>query len=81
MSAGWSRRRVFKGDSEAGLGCRWEGLEEVFKGGSRCRLEENFKVKGGARCQREGLEEAFTGGLRCKVAAFSGSKLLSKDLG
>ena len=55
----------------------------MFKGGSRCRLEESFKLKGGggARCQREGLEEAFTGGLRCKVAAFSGSKLLSKDLG
>ena len=42
-----SRRRDLKGDLEAG--CRCKGLEEVFKGGSRCRLEENFLIKGGAK--------------------------------
>ena len=53
MSAGWSSRRVLR-ELEAGLGCRWEGLEfEVFKGGSRCRLEENFKLKGGGEMSAE----------------------------
>ena len=55
------------------------------RGGSQTGIKmsarREFRIKGGARCRREGLEEAFIGGLRCKVAAFSGSKLLSKDVG
>ena len=57
-------------------GSRIRGIQRGIKMSAR----REFQIKGGARCQRKG-EEAFTGGLRCKVAAFSGSKLLSKDLG
>ena len=49
MSAGWSRRRILREIQRWDWGCRWEGLEEVLKGGSRCRLEEILLNKGGVR--------------------------------
>ena len=84
MSAGVSRRGVFKGDVKGEPKCRWDVLEEEFKGGSTCRLEGECKgleeeFGGRPRCRREGLEEEFKGGLKCKAAAlaFSGFWFLS----
>ena len=46
MSAGVSEEEFLKGNLKGGAKCRWEGLEEEFQGGSRCRLEEEFEGSG-----------------------------------